>query len=86
MQINDENDSNKNKYWSDDESAPFNDDGDTISTVSFCSLDDTSVGNASLETLKVYQLEADGMEINYRGLKILPKNENPATICAANTI
>ena len=26
------------------------------------------------------------MEINYRGPKILPKNETPATICTANTI
>jgi hypothetical protein len=86
LQINDENDNNKNKYCSDDESTPFNDDDDTISTVSCSSLDNTSVGNASLETLKVYQLEADEMEINYRGPKILPKNETPATICTANTI
>ena len=77
--------SKNNIYWSDDESVPFNYDDDTISTVS-CNNSDTSVGNASIDTLKVYQLEADELEINYRGPKVLPENETPATICTANTI
>ena len=74
-----------NIYWSDDGSKSFDHDDNTISTMSCCTLD-TSIGNASLDTIEFYQLETDELEINYRGPKILPKNETPATICTANTI
>ena len=77
--------SKNNIYWSDDESTSVDQDDDTISTMSCCTLD-TSAGNASQDTLEVYQLETDELEINYRGPKILLKNETPATICTANTI
>ena len=45
-----------------------------------------STGNATIETLQVYQLDADDFPVNYRGPKVLPKNETPATIYTANTI
>ena len=45
----------------------------------------TSAGNATIETLQVYQID-DDFPANYRGPKVLPKNETPATICTANTI
>ena len=55
--------SKNNIYWSDDESTSVDQDDDTISTMSCCTLD-TSVGNASPDTLEVYQLETDELGIN----------------------
>eukprot|EP00957_Ditylum_brightwellii_P191302 14565848-Ditylum_brightwellii.AAC.1 len=46
---------------------------------------ETSARNASLSTLEVYQLEAEGTYYNYRGPKVSIKNETLATICTANT-
>eukprot|EP00957_Ditylum_brightwellii_P202134 15328755-Ditylum_brightwellii.AAC.1 len=46
----------------------------------------TSTRNASLFTLEVYQLEAEETSYNYRGPKVVIKNEISATICTANTI
>ena len=54
------------------------------STASTCT--ETSARNASLSTLEVYQLEAETTAYNYRGPKVVIKNETPATICTANTI
>ena len=48
--------SKNNIYWSGDESVPFDHGDDAISTMS-CSSFDASVGNASIDTLGVYQLE-----------------------------
>ena len=51
-----------------------------------CDSSVTSIGNASLDALEVYQLKTDELEINYRGPKILSKKETPLTICTANII
>eukprot|EP00957_Ditylum_brightwellii_P001521 118742-Ditylum_brightwellii.AAC.2 len=47
---------------------------------------ETFAGNTYLSTLKVYQLEAETSTYNYRGPKVIIKNETLATICTANTI
>ena len=68
------------------------DDGTTSSYAEQCldsaasTCTETSAGNASLSTLEVYQLEAETTAYNYRGPKVVIKNETPATICTANTI
>ena len=67
--------------WYDDDTIQLVEDA-TLSTEG-CS---KSAGNASLDTLDVYQLDADECYYNYRGPKVLPKNECPATICTADTI
>eukprot|EP00957_Ditylum_brightwellii_P001795 137984-Ditylum_brightwellii.AAC.1 len=46
---------------------------------------ETSAENTSLSKLEVYQLEAEGTSYNYRGPKIIIKNETPAAICTANS-
>jgi len=56
----------------------------TLSTVP-CDGSVTSAENATIETLQVYQID-DDFPVNYRGPKVLPKNETPATICTASTI
>ena len=67
--------------WYDDDTIQLVEDA-TLSTEG-CS---KSAGNASLDTLDVYQLDANECYYNYRGPKVLPKNECPATICTADTI
>ena len=68
------------------------DDSTTHSSADQCSdntaktCTETSVRNASLSTLDVYQLEAEGTSYSYRGPKVIIKNETLATICTANTI
>eukprot|EP00957_Ditylum_brightwellii_P210448 15364986-Ditylum_brightwellii.AAC.1 len=47
---------------------------------------ETSVRNASFSTLEVYQLEAERTSYNFRGPKVIIKNETLVTICTANTI
>eukprot|EP00957_Ditylum_brightwellii_P186244 14178462-Ditylum_brightwellii.AAC.1 len=47
---------------------------------------ETSDRNASLSTLEVHQLEAEGTSYNYREPKVIIKNETLAIICTANTI
>eukprot|EP00957_Ditylum_brightwellii_P164121 12496046-Ditylum_brightwellii.AAC.2 len=47
---------------------------------------ETSARNVSLSTLEVYQLEAEGTSYNYRGPKVIIKNETLVTICTSNTI
>ena len=68
-----------------EESAVTSEEDDTISTAT-CSATVTSVGNATLDTLEVYQINDDDIQFNYRGPKVLPKNETPCSICMANTI
>ena len=40
----------------------------------------------SISSLEAYPLDADEVIYNYRGPKVLPKNETPVTICIVNTI
>eukprot|EP00957_Ditylum_brightwellii_P161182 12272526-Ditylum_brightwellii.AAC.1 len=55
------------------------DDSTTYSSADQCSnsaastYTETSAGNTSLSTLKVYQLEAEGTSHNYRGPKVIIK-------------
>ena len=72
-----------NIEWDDDDTIL---DDDTVTTKTLSS-SDCSAGNATLDTLEVYQLDTDEVcYFTYRGPKVLPKNECPATICTANTI
>ena len=72
-----------NIEWTDDDTIL---DDDTVTTKTL-SNSDCSAGNATLYTLEVYQLDTDEVcYFTYRGPKVLPKNECPATICTANTI
>ena len=72
------------EHWFDDDTLPVSL-VETIDTAP-CADSDSSAGDASLDTLEVYQLDAEDITFNYRGPKVLPKNECPATICTANTI
>jgi hypothetical protein len=47
---------------------------------------DDSVGNASIASIKLYQVFNDGIKYCFHGPKIIPQNETPATICMVNTI
>ena len=58
---------------------------DTLS-IRICTCDKNSAADASIDTLEVYQLEADDVRFNYWGSKVLPKNETPISICTADTI
>ena len=59
----------------------------TNSTITCNDTDNDSVGNASIASLKVYEVfDEDDIEYCFRGPKIIPKNETPATICIVNTI
>ena len=69
----------------DKESFPLSD-SMTDSTITCNATDDDSVGNASLATLKVYEVFGDNIQFCFHGPKIIPKNETPATICMVNTI
>eukprot|EP00957_Ditylum_brightwellii_P207636 15353851-Ditylum_brightwellii.AAC.1 len=68
------------------------DDSTTHSSADQCSdrassdCTEKSARNASLSTLEVYQLKVEGTSYNYRGPKVIIKNETVATICIANTI
>ena len=69
----------------------FNDDTLPVSLVEIiitasCASSDSSAGDATLDTLEVFQIDAEDITFNYRGPKVLPKNECHATICNANTI
>ena len=73
--------SHTKKWYEEDDSIPLIEDA-TVTTV----IDSQSAGNATLNTLEVYQLETDDVYYSYHGPKVIPKNECPATICTANTI
>jgi hypothetical protein len=49
-------------------------------------IDDDSVGNASIASLEVYEVFNDDIKYCFDGPKIIPKNETPASICSVNTI
>ena len=47
---------------------------------------DLSAEFDSISSLEAYPLDAEEITYNYRGPKVLPKNETPVTICIAGTI
>ena len=49
---------------------------DTLS-IRICTCDKNSAADASIDTLEVYQLEADDVRFNYWGSKVLPKMKHP---------
>ena len=72
------------EYRFDDESTISNLDEDVSETATTCT--NSSSGNASIETIEVYQVETDKITFNYRGPKVLPTNETPVTIAICDTI
>ena len=73
----------------DDQSAYYDFFDDTVMTEP-CSDSDDSAGNASINTIDVYEIydmnDQDEIYFNFRGPKVLPINDTPVTICTANTI
>ena len=68
----------------DDDDIPF--DEPTASTA-MCTLSDASTGNASsICSLEIFEVGIDELEFNYRGPKIVPRNECPTTICTVDTV
>jgi len=62
-----------------EDAIPFIDDV-TSSTITYNTTGDDYVGNVSLATLKVYEVNIGDIEFCFHGPKIIPKNELSATI------
>lgn len=69
----------------DEDTVPLIDDS-TVSTAMCTVSDEKSAGNASLLSVDVFEVDDDGIRFNYRGSKVVPRNECPVTICTVNTI
>jgi hypothetical protein len=68
---------------------PFSSDSSasmTNSTITCDTTDTGSVGNTSIALYEVYEVFNDDIEYCSHWLKIIHKNETPATICTVNTI
>ena len=66
-------------------------DNSTISSRDSIATDNTihsssSTGNASTDTIDVYEIDTNDITFNYRGPKVLPRNETPVTIALCDTI
>jgi hypothetical protein len=69
----------------DEHTIPFVD--DVISSIIMCNTaDNDSVGNASLATLEVFEVNGKDIKFCFHGLKIIPWNKTPAPICTVNTL
>ena len=70
-----------------DDSTFSSRDSDNFSYFSnFLTHSNISAESASIQTLEVYEMDSDEISFNYRGPKVLPKNETTATIAIWDTI
>ena len=58
----------------------------TVSTAMCTISDNESAGNAFLMSVDVFEVDDESIRFNYRGPKVVPRNECPVTICTDNTI
>ena len=72
----------ENGFQEDSTFSSHNSDAISVSTTH----SNTSAGTASLQTIEVHAVDSEDITFNYRGPKVLPKNETPVTIAICDTI